>query len=68
MRMVEQIGSGISRMNDLMKEAGLPQPEFNTAGMFTVTLKRPVKTVQKTSEKASEKILRLIQENRHVLP
>jgi predicted HTH transcriptional regulator len=26
MQLVEQIGSGIIRMNDLMKEAGLPAP------------------------------------------
>ena len=41
MRMVEQIGSGISRMRDLMKEEGLTPPEFDIDGMFTVTLRRP---------------------------
>lgn len=41
MRMVEQIGSGISRMRDLMKEAGLTPPEFNIEGMFTVVFRRP---------------------------
>ena len=41
MRLVEQIGSGISRMRDLMKEEGLTPPEFNTDGMFTVILRRP---------------------------
>ena len=41
MRLVEQIGSGISRMRDLMEEEGLTPPEFNTDGMFTVTLRRP---------------------------
>jgi ATP-dependent DNA helicase RecG len=40
-RMVEQIGSGISRMRDLMIEADLTEPEFNTEGIFTVTVRRP---------------------------
>jgi len=40
MRMVEHVGSGISRMCDLMKKAGLPQPIFETEGFFTVTFKR----------------------------
>ncbi len=41
MRLVEQIGSGIARMRDVMKEEGLTPPEFNIDGMFTVTLRRP---------------------------
>lgn len=40
MRMVEHVGSGIGRMCDLMKKAGLPQPIFETEGFFTVTFKR----------------------------
>lgn len=39
--MVEQVGSGVSRMRDLMVEAGLTLPEFSMDGMFTVTLRRP---------------------------
>lgn len=30
MQLVEQMGSGIMRMNDLMDEVGLPLPEFTT--------------------------------------
>lgn len=41
MRMVEQIGSGIGRIKDLMYEQGLPVPQFSFDGMFTVTLNRP---------------------------
>ncbi|MDP3358424.1 MAG: ATP-binding protein [Lutibacter sp.] len=41
MRMAAQIGFGMSRMRDLMKEAGLTPPEFNIEGMFTVALRRP---------------------------
>lgn len=40
-RMVEQVGSGISRMRDLMIEENLTPPEFNTEGIFTVTFRRP---------------------------
>ncbi len=50
MNMVEQIGSGISRMNKLMNEAALPQPEYRIKGMFTVIFKRPVKTVVKPDD------------------
>ncbi|MBE7170521.1 MAG: putative DNA binding domain-containing protein [Williamsia sp.] len=42
MDLVEQVGSGIKRMNDAMKEADLQPPEFNTEGMFVVTFYRPV--------------------------
>ena len=37
MQLVEQVGSGIIRMNDLMREAGLPLPEYTTEGMFSVS-------------------------------
>ncbi len=40
-RMVEQVGSGIARMRNLMLEADLTEPEFNTEGIFTVTFRRP---------------------------
>tara|TARA_R110002050_G_scaffold54303_1_gene122902 strand:- start:1632 stop:2066 length:435 start_codon:yes stop_codon:yes gene_type:complete len=40
-RMVEQVGSCISRMRDLMLEEDLTPPEFNTEGIFTVTFRRP---------------------------
>ena len=42
-------------MNDLSKEAGLPQPVFNTEGMFSVCFKRPGKASEKTVEKTAEK-------------
>lgn len=41
MNVVEQLGSGIPRVYVMMKEAGLPDPIFQTEGMFTVTLFRP---------------------------
>jgi ATP-dependent DNA helicase RecG len=54
MRLVEQIGSGITRIRDVMKDEGLTAPEFSIDGMFTVTLRRPFdfyKCVNNLSEK-----------------
>jgi len=42
MQMVEQIGSGIGRIKDLMEESNLPAPQFSFDGMFTVLLYRPL--------------------------
>jgi ATP-dependent DNA helicase RecG len=75
MHMVEQIGSGITRMNELMHEAGLPDPEYCIEGIFTVILKRPLlnaieiteKTVEKTVGKTVEKVITdLILENTRI--
>ena len=69
MHMVEQIGSGISRMRDLMQEERLTPPEFNMDGMFTVTLRRPFdfeKWVNKWVDNLSLKriaIIRAIHDN-----
>lgn len=42
MNLVEQVASGIPRMRDEMKEAGLPEPVFTTdGGFFTVEFRRP---------------------------
>ena len=43
MHLVEKVGSGIPRMRRLMKEAGLPEPIFDTRGFFTVTFMKRVK-------------------------
>ncbi len=51
MQLVEQVGSGIIRMNDLMREAGLPLPEYTTEGMFTVKLQRPVGVIEEATNK-----------------
>ncbi len=39
-RLVEQIGSGIGRIQSAMKIARLPIPEFKTQGLFTVIFQR----------------------------
>ncbi len=44
MHLVEHIGSGIPRMRKEMLDAGLPEPTYDTEGMFTVTFKRPMRT------------------------
>ena len=43
MHLVERVASGIPRMQEAMKEAKLPEPEFHTDGMFTVVFKRQAK-------------------------
>lgn len=43
MSLVEQVASGIPRMREEMKEAGLPEPIFTMdGGFFTVEFKRPI--------------------------
>ena len=51
--MVEQVGSGISRIKESLLDASLPEPEFKTEGIFTVIVKRKLKDVLKSSEKSS---------------
>jgi ATP-dependent DNA helicase RecG len=41
MQVVEQVGSGIRRMRDMMVEASLPEPMYKTNGFFVITFKRP---------------------------
>jgi ATP-dependent DNA helicase RecG len=72
MRLVEQIGSGITRIRDVMNDEGLTPPEFNIDGMFTVTLRRPFdfeKWVEKWVEKLTENridILKNIHKNSRI--
>lgn len=42
MELVEQVGSGISRMREGMKEIGLPEPVFSLEGIFAVRFYRPM--------------------------
>ncbi len=82
MQLVEQVGSGISRIEKAMKDAGLPAPGFTKEGMFSISLSRPQKAVKKTirkttgttrdktrdktREKTREKILLLIADKRDI--
>ena len=47
---VEQIGSGIKRMRNLLKKAGLPQPKFEMDEFFIVTFKRKKPLIEPLSE------------------
>lgn len=49
MNLVEHVGSGIGRMHELMLDAGLPAPEYETEGMFNIILYRK-KTKAKTAK------------------
>lgn len=67
-RMVEQIGSGIVRMRDLMQEAQLTPPEFYIDGLFTVILRRPFdfeKWVEIWVEKLTENRVKILREIHH---
>jgi ATP-dependent DNA helicase RecG len=67
--LVEQIGSGITRIRDAMNEAGLLPPIFNVEGMFSISLQRPVDFERWLSENKSSfgetkiRILRIINED-----
>lgn len=39
---VEKVGSGIKRMRDAARAAGVPAPRFEATGFFTITYKKPV--------------------------
>ena len=53
LNMVEQVGSGIGRIKNLLSEANLPAPIFKTDGIFTVVFQR--ENTLKSSEKSSGK-------------
>lgn len=48
--MVEQVGSGISRIRESISAVGLPEPVFKIAGLFTVLLKRQSKSSERSSK------------------
>jgi len=67
MRLVEKVGSGIGRMIELMKDAGLPKPIFQKEGIFSVTLFRPSsvyeEATQKTTQKTEDRIIEILTSN-----
>ena len=54
MQVVEKVGSGIPRMRRLMKDAGLPEPKFDTKGFFTVTFMKRAKTDLANDDRLNE--------------
>jgi ATP-dependent DNA helicase RecG len=62
--LVEKVGSGITRMQDAMKEAKLPDPVFTMGGFFTVLFYRPVdfkNWIASVKDKLSEKQYYILQ-------
>lgn len=64
MHLVERVASGIPRMQEAMKEANLPEPEFHTEGMFTAVFKRKYSiindTVNDTVNKKEQEVINLL--------
>ena len=56
MDLVEKVGSGIPRMTELMRIAGLPAPEYHTEGSFTTVL-------YKKSPASSQNVIENVIEN-----
>ena len=54
-QVVDKVGSGIPRMRKLMKDAGLPEPKFNTQGFFKVTFMKRTKTNQVNSDRLTSR-------------
>jgi len=53
---VEKVGSGIGRMREAVKSAGLSEPEFEFTGFFTIIFRRGIEevTTEVTMEVATE--------------
>lgn len=64
-RLVEQLGSGISRIKLALKDAKLPEPQFKTEGLFTVVFQR-VKSRVKSRVKKQDMILELIKTDKSI--
>jgi ATP-dependent DNA helicase RecG len=66
MHLVEQVGSGIGRIQQLMRNANLPEPVFQKEGIFTVILQRTIIISEKIIHKTAHKIIQLINENKNI--
>lgn len=53
---LESSNPGIPRMADLMQEAGLPAPEYQTEGFFTSVLYKNKNTIKDTGKKTGKKM------------
>jgi ATP-dependent DNA helicase RecG len=58
MHLVEQVGSGVGRIKELMKEANLAEPVFQKEGIFTVILQRSTNNFEKTTQETTQKTTR----------
>ena len=67
--MVEQVGSGISRVRSALLKNNLPEPKFQTQGVFSVTIQRKIKVDNKvisTKVKTRDEIIKLIRINNSI--
>lgn len=56
MHVVEKVGSGVPRMRELMKDAGLPKPIFSTKGFFTVSFMKRVKQNSANDDRLNDRL------------
>ncbi len=63
MHLVEHIGSGIPRMRKVMLDAGLPEPIYDTDGLFTVTFRRPCSSQAIELTDFQSKVIKVIKKN-----
>ena len=63
MNLVEQIGSGIPRMRVEMLNAGLPEPIYETEGLFTVIFRRPFKSENAALTDMQTKVIQCMRQN-----
>jgi ATP-dependent DNA helicase RecG len=63
MHLVEHIGSGIPRMRKAMLDAGLPEPNYDTDGMFTVTFRRPSNNKSLELTELQSEVIQLVRKN-----
>ena len=68
---IEKMGTGINKIKRLLKEAGLPEPEFKFITFFTIVFKRPARIKKDLNKQGlveglvenQKKILTFIEEN-----
>ncbi len=53
---VENLGTGIGKIRQLLKQAGAPEPHFEFGNFFTIIFPRPEQTTRKTTRKTTQKL------------
>jgi ATP-dependent DNA helicase RecG len=61
MHLVEKVGSGILRMEEMMLANHLPAPIYQKEGLFTITFKRPVVAEDEITEKHESKMAETVE-------
>jgi ATP-dependent DNA helicase RecG len=60
---IEKMGTGIARITNSMKEAGLPEPEFDIEDFFMVTLLRESFIKKKNVEDVTDNVINNVTDN-----